>query len=183
MTDCKGNTVKRPIEIFTKRFHLRELTESDATVEYLSWLADPVAQKFITAAHFTSSLPALRAYIRERAEKTDILFWGIFDGETQKHIGNIKYEPIDTDKGYAVMGVLIGDKSRRGQGVFPEVFNASAQWLHDTLGISHFELGVDRTNSAAIRSYQKTGFTISEDSYLPSTSARLVLRLMFHDLT
>lgn len=85
--------------------------------------------------------------------------------KTGLHIGNIKYEPINFQLSYAVMGILIGDPIWRGVGVAPEVIVASAKWLRDQHGIKRVVLGVNLLNKAAIKAYQKIGFIQSADEY------------------
>ena len=53
------------------------------------------------------------------------LFLGVFEKVTNKHIGNIKYDPIDSESKVAVMRILIGDPEWRGRGVAEEVLSAS----------------------------------------------------------
>ena len=87
------------------------------------------------------------------------IFLGIFNNT--RHIGNIKFEPIDFIEKYAIMGVLIGDKEWQGKGVFKEIFKQTSKELY-SLGINKIYLGVDTNNFNAISSYIKTGFKIIE---------------------
>src|SRR5687767_6865681 len=112
------------VEILTERFLLRELGIADVTERYLGWLGEPEAKKYIAAAASTKGLSDLRRYVEERANRNDILFLGIFDRSTGMHVGNIKYEPVDSELGYAVMGVLIGEPEYRGKGVTPEILRS-----------------------------------------------------------
>ena len=162
------------IEIITDRFLLRPLTESDVTERYLNWLGDADAQKFITAAATTQGLEDLRIYVRERMGREDILFLGIFEKRTGLHIGNIKYEPVKSKLGYAIMGILIGDPEYRGRGVTGEVLDASAQWLKKNRNIQQILLGVDKGNHAAVRAYGKLGFVFSKTEFLPNHPSTMV---------
>jgi [ribosomal protein S5]-alanine N-acetyltransferase len=45
--------------------------------------------------------------------------------DSGNNIGNIKYEPIVIEEHQATMGILIGEKRRRGKGVATEVINTS----------------------------------------------------------
>jgi len=110
-----------------------------------------------------------------RIGRPDVCFLGIFDKTTSRHIGNIKYEPIQVEKKYAVMGVLIGDAQWRGRGVFSEVFEASAHWLCENKGITRFELGVEKVNISAIRSYEKTGFKPIDSEYINRSESNLTM--------
>ncbi len=155
------------IDIRSERFRLRELRVADATDRYLGWLRDGATARHIVAAADTADLDRLRSYLRERVGRADVLFLGIFDGVTGLHIGNIKYEPLDSTLGYAIMGILIGDTAYHGKGVAGEVLAASARWLQANRGINEIVLGVSPDNVAAIRAYEKTGFVVASSRHLP----------------
>src|SRR5688500_17313492 len=148
-------------QLATERFLLRPLTAQDVSERYLGWLRDADARKYIVAAGETRTLEDLRQYVRERENRDDVLFLGIFDRSTGLHIGNIKYEPVSSELGYAIMGVLIGEPAYRGKGVTTEVLRATAAWLNAWKGITQIALGVDEANAAAIRAYEKVGFVVA----------------------
>lgn len=154
------------IAINTARFMLHELTENDVTEKYLGWLRDADAIKYIVAANNTKEISDLKAYVKDRIGMKNILFLGIFEKETGTHIGNIKYEPVDSDFGYAIMGILIGEPTWRGRGVGTEVLEASALWLRDNRNIGQIILGVHEDNIAGIRSYEKVGFIVADTPHL-----------------
>lgn len=142
----------------TKRFVLKPLRPHHATLKYLAWLKDPVAERHIAAARRTRNLQKLREYIRQFACRKDCLFLRILDKRTGRHLGNLKYCPIDRVGGSAVMGILIGEPSWRGRGVAQEVIVASASWLRSHMGIQKVYLGVAEENLPAMRAYRKAGF-------------------------
>ena len=154
------------IEIPTKRFILRPLSEHDVTERYLGWLNDNEAQKFITTAASYQTISSLKKYVVDRIGRDDVLFLGIFDSLDGFHVGNIKYEPINVFLGYAVMGILIGEPTYRGKGVATEVLHASAEWLKRNRSIGQILLGVSNENRAAVRAYQRAGFQILESPHI-----------------
>ena len=155
------------VEIVTSRFLLRELGVEDVTERYLGWFGDPEARKYIAAAAQTRELSDLKRFVKERTNRPDVLFLGISDRATGLHIGNIKYEPVDSVHGYAVMGILIGDPAYRGLGVTPEILISSGEWLKKHRNIKQIVLGVNKDNLGAIRAYEKSGFAIAPTPYLP----------------
>lgn len=165
------------VEIVSERFLLRPLTESDVTERYLNWLADIEARKFIAAAATIKGLADLRAYVREGIGREDVLFLGIFEKDTELHIGNIKYEPVNPVTGYAIMGILIGDPEFRGKGVASEVLLSSAKWLNRNRNIKQILLGVGIDNVSAIRAYEKVGFVFSKSEFLPNHPSTMVFYL------
>ena len=157
--------------IQTPRFVLRPLTVSDATQDYLEWMRDDIVIQYITGASGIQSLGSLEKYILEKAAKENCILFGIFDKLNSKHIGNIKYEPICLDKKEAVMGILLGDSSWRGKHVFSEVFIATKEFLSKTYSIKRIRLGVDTSNTPAIKAYQKVGFIAQPVSSVEPTSS------------
>lgn len=160
--------------LVTERFTLRPLTEADATERYLSWLASDETRRYILSAGASSTLDDLRAFILARSGRPDVLFLGIFERESGTHIGNVKYEPIDSESGNAEMGILIGEPAWRGRGVAGEVIGASARWLHDNRGISRILLGVEKENTPALTAYARAGFRMTGILHDPRASGEIV---------
>jgi [ribosomal protein S5]-alanine N-acetyltransferase len=158
------------VRIETRRFFMRELSEQDATQRYLDWFRDPATQTYVSAAAAMATVEDLQRYIAARSGRHDVAFLGIFDKASGTHVGNVKYEPVDTRGGYAIVGILIGDSSYRGKGVAVEVLAASGRWLKEHRGIRQIALGVHRSNTGAIRAYEKVGYRIAPTPYIPSTS-------------
>lgn len=161
----------------TDRFTLRPLQVDDANEHYMSWFGDPVTEN-IEAKKTTRSLADLQRYVREKTARPDVLFLGIFERDTQLHVGNVKFEPVDRDKGYAVFGILIGMEEFRGRGVAGEVIKACAKWLKEQ-GLHEIVLGVSTDNVSAMRAYEKAGFQIGDTEHIPNTEGvnRMILLL------
>lgn len=142
--------------IICERVILRTLDERDASERYTAWLNDPAVNRYLETRH--ASVEDLRRYIREKRESSEALFLGIFTKDTDEHIGNVKLEPIRG--GAATMGILIGDASWWGKGIATEVTNAVCAYVFGPMGLHEVNLGVIAENSAAIRVYEKCGFTV-----------------------
>ena len=156
-----------PILIQTERFLLKTLTEEDVSDRYLGWLNNEGVRSFITAAKRTSTITSLREYVRIQSALPDTLFLGIFGKDNNLHVGNIKYQPVDSQKSYAIMGILIGDPAYRGIGVASEAIKESAIWLKRHRNINQIVLGVHKKNEAAVRAYRKAGFQIASTPHIP----------------
>jgi aryl-alcohol dehydrogenase-like predicted oxidoreductase/GNAT superfamily N-acetyltransferase len=117
-----------------------------------------MARRYIRSAEEGYDLVSVRDYVAARSNREDVLFLGIFDVETQSHIGNVKFEPVDAVAKTATVGILIGDKSWRGRGIATEALEACARWLFENRGINQIILRVANTNVGAIRAYEKAGF-------------------------
>ena len=150
------------IEVTTQRFLLKQLITDDISDRYLSWL-NREESPYIEYVKNHSTIEELKVYVSERERKRDVLFLGIFT-KKKKHIGNIKYEPIDFKGKTAIMGILIGDSDWRGKGVAIEVIKASAHYLAERYGVTTIFLGVNQNNKEAVSVYQKLGFKIKEQN-------------------
>jgi RimJ/RimL family protein N-acetyltransferase len=142
----------------SERFFLRTLIEDDVNARYVEWINGSDKSQYINYTNQNRNVDEVSTFVTERVNSDTVLFLGIFVRESGEHIGNIKYEPIDFKKSYAIMGILIGEKNWRGRGVAAEVIIKSSTWLHEKYGIRQFILGVDTGNVWAIRAYKKVGF-------------------------
>lgn len=161
--------------ISTNRFILKPLVISDVTDRYAGWLNNPLSNQFILAK---LSRADLTKYVTERLNRDNVLFLGVFSKTDSLHIGNIKYEPIDSQKSYAIMGILIGDAAWRGKGAAGEIILASASWLHVNKNINHIVLGVNKSNIAAIQAYQKIGFIEKPFEHLPNIDNKNITMIL-----
>jgi ribosomal-protein-alanine N-acetyltransferase len=172
-----GLNLVEAIRIETGRFVLRQLTPSDASERYASWFSDPEVKRYITAASAVPSVDDLREYIAARAGRPDILFLGVHTRDTDTHIGNIKFEPVDRAAGLAMLGIMIGDPAWRGRGAASEVIVGANEWLAANRGIREVVLGVARDNAGAKRAYEKAGFVVTpRDDDDPRDWIRMVWR-------
>ena len=143
--------------IQSKRFNLVTLRQSDVSDRYLRWI-NSSNNKYIDYTSQSRSLADIQSYVAEREDDSTILFLGIFIRESNEHIGNIKFEPINFHNKTAIMGILIGEEGWRGRGVTLEVIKSSSEWLNKQYDINRIALGVDSKNIAAIKAYEKIGF-------------------------
>lgn len=151
--DCMIN---KKIKIEGWRIYLKVLDEEKATQEYCDWLNDPEVNKYLETKEAT--IDELKQYIKDKNEDPNCLFLGIFLKENNKHIGNIKLEPIKFDDMRATMGILIGGKDYWGKGMGTEATKLLVDYAFNILGIREVNLGVISENKTAIRVYEKVGF-------------------------
>ena len=151
------------MNINTERFQLKLLTTENITEQYLSWFSgSEEVEKYIDFAKKEPDIDELVRYVRDRENRRDVLFLGIFSDSNQ-HIGNVKYEPINLKDKTATMGILIGEKEWRGKGVASEVVKVSSEYLGKIYGVRYIDLGVKRSNIPAISAYKKMKFEVVEE--------------------
>jgi len=147
-------------KILGKRVYLRELQEENATKEYCGWLNSKEVNKYLETRR--STIPKLKKYIRKQIEDQHSFFVGIFDKENDKHIGNIKIEPIDFVKKVGTYGILIGDTNYWKKGIGTEATKLIIDYCFRVLKLDKIDLGVITNNKKAIRCYEKSGFKVDK---------------------
>lgn len=141
-----------------KRVYLRELTPKNASKEYCAWLNDSEVNKYLETRK--CNIPELKRYIQKQLDDPNSFFVGIFDKKNNKHIGNIKLEPIDWKNKKAVFGILIGNKDYWGKGIGTEATKLIVDYAFKDMNLNEIELGVISENKAAIKVYEKVGFKV-----------------------
>ncbi len=140
---------------------------------YVSWMNDSDIIAFLeTGGDYT--LEKLENFLK-KVEEDNILFWAIHLKSDNKHIGNIKIDPINTKHLYGEYGIMMGDKTEWGKGYAKEASIAVIDYcFSDIINLRKVNLGVVSKNVAAIKLYEKIGFinegrfinhVISKDGY------------------
>lgn len=127
---------------------------------YVNWLNDSDVNKYLeTRGGY--NLDDLRSFLKEQEEK-DILFWAIRLKSNNKHIGNIKIDPIDTALMSGEYGILMGDKNEWGKGYAKEASLRIIQFCFKELHLAQITLGVIEKNTTALTLYKKIGFKVEK---------------------
>jgi ribosomal-protein-alanine N-acetyltransferase len=148
-------------KIETPRFYLERLEIKHISQSYVNWMNDEEVIRYLeSGGNYTKA--DLSLYVIDVVKK-DIYFWAIIDKKTNKHIGNIKIDPIDYKNKHGEYGILIGDKTFWGMGVGFEISDAIIRFCFEgELKLMKINLGVRSENKTAIRLYEKLGFKIEE---------------------
>lgn len=139
-----------------REIYLKTLSKKNATKEYCGWLNNPEINQYLETRKAT--IIGLKKYIEEKNKNPNCLFLGIFFKENQKHIGNIKLEPIEFKNQKATISILIGEKNYWGRGIGTEAIALLVDYGFKDLNLKKINLGVISQNKAAIRVYEKAGF-------------------------
>lgn len=139
------------------RIYLRTLNVSDASKEYCNWINDPYIHNYLETKKTT--VRELRGYIKQKKMSDNCLFYGIFLSENDEHVGNVKLEPIDFENKTATLGILIGNIKYWGKGYCKEAITVLTDYAFNQLNVDFIDLGVYTDNIAAIKCYEKAGFS------------------------
>jgi|GEM_PF-445132 len=148
-----------------KQIYLKKLNKYNATNKYCSWLNDKEVNKYLVNKYREgrkATINEIKKYIHEKNNNSGCFLFGIFFKNNNKHIGNIKLEPIDFNKKNAITGILIGDKKYWGKGIASEAIKLVINFSFKNLKLSELNLGVLPENKSAIRVYEKNGFILDK---------------------
>lgn len=99
----------------TPRLSIVPISMNHISSNYVNWLNDEVVYKYLeTRGGY--SIEMLNQYIKDMIDK-NVYMWGIHLKNSNKHIGNIKIDPINQKNGFGEYGILIGDKEAWAKGM------------------------------------------------------------------
>jgi len=148
------------IDLESDRLIFRRLSREHISDDYVDWINDTKVNMYLeTRGNYTIDL--LKLYI-EQQYKNEIYFWAIHLKDSNKHIGNIKIDPIDLKTSSGEYGILMGDKKNWGKGYAKESSIRIINYCFNELKLSKITLGVVEDNLRAVFLYKKMGFTIDD---------------------
>ncbi len=100
----------------------------------------------------------IRRYESGTADDAIILF-AIYERATMRPIGVTNLQSIDARNGTAEFVIFIGEQAARGKGYGTETARLMLDYAFTALGLHNVMLTVYAYNPAAIRAYEKAGFT------------------------
>ena len=150
------------IDFESERLLYKRVSVEHLTDNYVNWLNDFEVNMYLeTKGDYTLDL--LKAYIDDQY-KNEVYFWGIHLKKSNKHIGNIKINPINSKDNSGEYGILMGDKKNWGKGYAKEASFSIINYCFTKLKLSKITLGVIEDNTSAVMLYKKIGFVIDEEN-------------------
>ena len=150
----------KAVELESDRLFFKPLSQKHLSLDYVNWLNDIEVNAYLeTGGNYTLQL--LADFLKEQEQK-DILFWAIHIKDSDKHIGNIKIDPINYERNSGEYGILIGDKANWGKGYANEASNRIIKHCFEQLQLTEITLGVIESNTKAVSMYHKIGFITTE---------------------
>ena len=148
------------IDLESERLIFCRLSDKHISTDYVNWINDSEVNTYLeTRGNYT--IDQLKLYIEEQY-KNETYFWAIHLKGSNKHIGNIKIDPINLEANSGEYGILMGDKPNWGKGYAKEASIRIIAYCFKELKLSKITLGVIEDNIKATFLYKKIGFTIDE---------------------
>lgn len=150
----------------SKRLSFRFLTVNDVSNKYIKWLNDPQVNQYLEFNGTPFNLDNLYKFVKCAEEDPNIFLFGIFDIDSDLHIGNIKfhYESVRHKRGS--IGLLIGEKQYWGKGLATEAIRRIAEYSFEFTDVEKIYAGASSSNHASIKAFQNAGFSLDGVSRL-----------------
>jgi RimJ/RimL family protein N-acetyltransferase len=147
------------ITLESERLIYKPLDSSYCTTTYVDWLNDEEVNRYLEIfAPYTEA--QLQQYLDSVERNQKLLFWAIHLKNDNKHIGNIKIDPINRFHGFGEYGIMMGDRSEWGKGYAAEASKTVIDYCFEKEKLRKITLGVVEENVAAVNLYKKLGFEI-----------------------
>lgn len=129
----------------------------DDAEQYVEWLADRSISDNLGNTVNLLSIEQERDWIINAGAKGDVNF-AIIDKETDELIGNCSLMKIDRIHRHAIIGIFIGDESKRGHGYGTDALKLLLKYAFSFQNMHSLHLEVFSFNQRAIQCYEKLGF-------------------------
>jgi len=142
------------------RLFLRDLTVADVTDSYVHWMNDPEVVQFTESRFSAHTHESIRAYVERITSDPAYVFLAIVLKDGNRHIGNIKLGPIDTQHRCGDVGIIIGEKDCWGEGYATEAIALLVDYAFSALSLRTVTAGCYSNNPASKKAFLKAGFSI-----------------------
>ena len=168
----------KDINLKSERLTYKRVSKEHISKEYVNWINDIDVNMYLeTKGNYTIEI--LKKYIEKQYLK-EAFFLAIHLKKSNRHIGNIKIDPIREDDNSGEYGILMGDKSNWGKGYAKEASIRIIAYCFEVLKLSKITLGVIKDNKKAINLYHKLGFTIDKGSKVCNNKLSNTLRMSLY---
>jgi diamine N-acetyltransferase len=139
-----------------KRLTLRAIEREDLP-RYVAWINDPEVTCHLLTYPPLNLEDETEWYENQRKDDTS-LHLAIVVTDESLHIGSVSLMNLNRQDQNAELGILIGDKTRWGQGYGREAIQSLVHYGFTELNLHRIYLRVDASHAAGIRCYQNCGF-------------------------
>jgi RimJ/RimL family protein N-acetyltransferase len=149
----------RPEAILGQRVVLRR-HRPDNLRTFMRWYSDPEVARLTRYQQTPLSADDVQRFFYSRIMGSDFLAMAIHIRDGERLIGTCAFSQLDGDNGSTLYHITIGEPDAWGKGYGTEATQLMLGHAFTRLALHRVALTVFEFNSRAIRSYEKSGFTI-----------------------
>ena len=147
-----------PVYLEGEYFDVRSLRRSDLNESYLGWMNDLEITQHLESGRNGYNMEELVAFYENQSESTYLVF-AIVEKKTDKHIGNLTFNPINIIHNHTGLGGIIGDKDYWGKsGAFVEAMRLLIEYGFKVKKFNKIHSGVSMLNVPCIIASKKVKF-------------------------
>ena len=138
-----------------EHLQLKTLIPAMVTQKYVNWMNDFDIMRYTESRFRRYTIESVTQYVQDISGSSNDYFYGIFLGN--EHIGNIK---LHTDMYHKLgdIGILIGDKTKWGNGYATEAIKIVTKHGFETLELHKISAGIYANNKGSIKAFEKAGY-------------------------
>lgn len=143
------------------RVVLREY-QSEDFASIRSWVNDAQVTRYLSTRFWAPQTTVdTQEFLSRMMQSSHNAFnYVIADAQDGRYIGQLDMFRVDWRLRQGEIGMVIAGAEDRGRGYGTEALELLAEFAFNSLGLERIELEVHMENAAALRCYQKAGFTL-----------------------
>ena len=145
---------------------LHGLQAEDVGPDYVAWLNDPEVNRFLETRHTSQTHESVVGFVAEKADSGDSFLFGIYVGESGRHVGNIKLGPVRAEHDLAEVSLFIGARDAWGQGIGARAISLVSRFGFEQLSLRKLSASIYAPNIASVRAFKRAGWR--QEAVLPA---------------
>lgn len=141
-----------------EKIYLKLLNVDDVTQNYINWLNDSEINEFLECRWKNHTFEEVKDYVKNISDSSSDYMFGIFNKDTNEHIGNIKIGDINQIHRYANIGLVIGNKKSWGKGYGAEAITLITRYAKNELNLNKLIAGIYENNIGSYKAFLKAGY-------------------------
>ena len=138
---------------------LNGIEESDLMCKYFNWFNDQKNDIYTSHALFPNNMKKMKEYYN-LSLTNELLLLAITFKQDNIHVGNVSLSKFDWINGHAEFSIIIGEQGYHGKGIATEATNLIVNYAFKRYNLHVIYLYVHAENKAALKVYNKIGFTL-----------------------
>ena len=136
------------------------LVENDINQKYLSWLNNPLLNRYLQVPYKKQTIADIYNYINSLRMKDNCELFAVITKKKNVHVGNVGITEYNNDgHGMAAFGLLFGGERARKTGLGAEATALTIEYIFQDKRIRKIRLGANEKNESSWRLIENLGFT------------------------